>query len=89
MAPLPDRTPDLITLDLLVTVSEVGTLVRSAVVHHMSRPSVSASARLARLEQRVGAPLLVRTAQGTFLTPAGETVVAGQVPEPRNHGPFG
>ena len=87
MAPLPDRTPDLITLDLLVTVSEVGTLVRSAVVHHMSRRS--ASARLARLEQRVGAPLLVRTAQGTFLTPAGETVVAGQVPEPRNHGPFG
>jgi DNA-binding transcriptional LysR family regulator len=72
--PLPSWTPDLASLDLLLSVAELGSVGRAAAAHGVSQPS--ASARLARLERRVGVPLLVRTPRGSALTPAGEAVLA-------------
>lgn len=69
---LPPWTPDLATLDLLLSVAETGSVGRAAAAHAVSQPS--ASARLSRLERRLGVALLVRTRRGTTLTPAGETV---------------
>lgn len=70
--PLPTWTPDLATLDLLLSVAELGSVGRAAAAHGISQPS--ASARLAGLERRVGVALLVRTSRGSVLTPAGEAV---------------
>jgi DNA-binding transcriptional LysR family regulator len=70
--PLPAWTPDLATLDLLLSVAELGSVGRAATAHGISQPS--ASARLSRLERRVGVALLVRTSRGSELTPAGEAV---------------
>jgi DNA-binding transcriptional LysR family regulator len=70
--PLPTWTPELATLDLLLSVAELGSVGRAAAAHGISQPS--ASARLARLERRVGVALLVRTSRGSELTPAGEAV---------------
>lgn len=64
---------DLSTLDLLVSLAELGSVGRAAQAHRISQPS--ASARLARLERQFGVALLVRTHHGTTLTPAGEAVV--------------
>ncbi len=72
--PLPPWTPDLPTLDLLLSVAELGSIGRAAAVHRISQPS--ASARLARLERQLGVPVLARSARGSRLTPAGEAVVA-------------
>ena len=72
--PLPAWTPDLPALDLLLSVAELGSVGRAAEAHKISQPS--ASARLARLERRLGVSLLVRTSRGSSLTPAGEAVVA-------------
>jgi DNA-binding transcriptional LysR family regulator len=72
--PLPPETPELATLDLLLSVAEHGSVGRAAAAHRISQPS--ASARLARLERRLGVPLLVRSPHGSVLTPAGEAVVA-------------
>lgn len=72
--PLPSWTPDLPTLDLLLSVAALGSVGKAAAQHGISQPS--ASARLQRLERRLGVALLVRTARGTSLTPAGEAVVA-------------
>ncbi|HEV7146828.1 MAG TPA: LysR family transcriptional regulator [Pedococcus sp.] len=72
--PLPPWTPDLPALDLLLSVAELGSVGRAAQAHSISQPS--ASARLARLERRLGVSLLVRTSRGSSLTPAGEAVVA-------------
>jgi DNA-binding transcriptional LysR family regulator len=71
---LPTWTPDLATLDLLLSVAECGSVGQAAAVHGISQPS--ASSRLARLERQVGAALLVRHARGSRLTPAGEAVAA-------------
>ena len=71
---LPPWTPDLATLDLLLSVAETGSVGRAAAAHRISQPS--ASARLARLERQVGVTLLVRGRRGSSLTPAGEAVVA-------------
>jgi DNA-binding transcriptional LysR family regulator len=73
-AVLPPWTPDLPTLDLLVSVAELGSLGRAAAAHGISQPS--ASLRLSRLERRLGIALLVRTSRGSRLTPAGQAVVA-------------
>jgi DNA-binding transcriptional LysR family regulator len=70
---LPAETPDLPTLDLLLSVAELGSVGRAAEAHRISQPS--ASARLARLERRLGVAVLVRTTRGSTLTPAGEAVV--------------
>ena len=71
--PLPPWMADLATLDLLVSVAELGSVGRAAEAHLVSQPS--ASARLGRLERQFGVELLVRTHRGTTLTPAGEAVV--------------
>jgi DNA-binding transcriptional LysR family regulator len=71
--PLPTWMADLATLDLLVSVAELGSVGRAAEAHRMSQPS--ASVRLARLERQFGVELLVRTHRGTTLTPAGEAIV--------------
>lgn len=67
---LPPWTPDLGSLELLLAVAETGSIAQAAVAHGISQPS--ASARLARLERRVGVTLLVRTTSGTSLTPIGQ-----------------
>jgi DNA-binding transcriptional LysR family regulator len=71
--PLPARTPELGVLDLLVSVADTGSLGRAAALHRISQPA--ASQRIQRLERRLGLPLLVRTATGSRLTPAGEAVL--------------
>ncbi|WP_018177814.1 LysR family transcriptional regulator [Jongsikchunia kroppenstedtii] len=71
---LPPWTPDLASLDLLLSVAELGSVGRAAETHGISQPS--ASARLSHLERRLGVSLLVRTRRGSTLTPAGEAVVA-------------
>lgn len=71
---LPPWTPDLPTLDLLVSVAELGSVGKAASAHHISQPS--ASARLSRLERQLGIDVLVRSSRGSSLTPAGEAVLA-------------
>lgn len=71
---LPPWTPDLPALDLLLSVAELGSVGRAAAAHGISQPS--ASARLSRLERRLGVPVLVRGSRGSSLTPAGEAVLA-------------
>lgn len=71
--PLPPWMADLATLDLLVSVAELGSVGRAAQAHGISQPS--ASARLDRMERQFGVQLLVRTHHGTTLTPAGEAAV--------------
>ena len=72
--PLPPWVSDLPALDLLLSVAETGSVGRAAQIHGITQPS--ASARLAKLERRLGVPLLVRSRRGSLLTPAGEAVVA-------------
>ncbi len=72
---LPDPTPDLIALDLLVSVAELGSLGQTGLRHHLSQPAVSM--RMNGLERRLGLDLLRRDASGTRLTEAGQQVVAG------------
>lgn len=71
---LPPSTPDLIALDLLDSIAELGSLGQAAARHRMSQPAVSM--RMSQLERRLGVSLLVRTPSGTTLTPAGERVAA-------------
>jgi len=71
---LPPSTPDLIALDLLDSVAELGSLGRAASRHRMSQPAVSM--RMSQLERRLGLTLLQRGPVGARLTPAGERVVA-------------
>jgi len=70
---LPPSTPDLLALELLDSIAELGSLGRAAARHKMSQPAVSM--RMSQLERRLGASLLLRTPSGTRLTPAGERVV--------------
>src|SRR5579875_2763125 len=72
--PLPPETPELVDLDLLLSVAELGSVGRAATAHGISQPS--ASTRLARLERRLGVALLARSPRGSKLTPAGEAVAA-------------
>ncbi len=70
---LPPSTPDLLALELLDSIAELGSLGRAAARHKMSQPAVSM--RMSQLERRLGVSLLLRTPSGTRLTPAGERVV--------------
>lgn len=70
---LPAWTPDLESLELLVSVAELGSLGKAAAAHGITQPS--ASVRLSRLERRLGLSLLLRTPRGTRLTPTGEAVM--------------
>lgn len=71
---LPSSTPDLIALDLLDSIAELGSLGRAAARHGMSQPAVSQ--RMTQLERSLGITLLRRSPAGTTLTPAGERVAA-------------
>jgi DNA-binding transcriptional LysR family regulator len=72
--PLPPWIPDLGSLDLLLSVAELGSVGKAAHEHGMSQPA--ASNRLNRLERRTGLALLTRTTTGTTLTPVGEAFAA-------------
>lgn len=67
--PLSQPHPDLAALDLLVSVSELGSIGAAARAHHVTQPA--ASMRLRSLEQALGVRLLERPKSGARLTPAG------------------
>ncbi len=71
---LPPSTPDLLALDLLDSIAELGSLGQAAARHQLSQPAVSM--RMSQLERRLGLTLLVRTPAGTRLTPAGQRIAA-------------
>jgi DNA-binding transcriptional LysR family regulator len=71
---LPSSTPDLVALDLLESIAELGSLGKAASRHGMSQPAVSM--RMSHLERTLGVRLLRRSPAGTELTPAGERVAA-------------
>jgi DNA-binding transcriptional LysR family regulator len=66
--------PDLIDLELLDSIAQLGSLGRAASRHGMSQPAVSQ--RMTQLERALGITLLRRSRTGTTLTPAGEEVAA-------------
>jgi DNA-binding transcriptional LysR family regulator len=72
--PLPATFPDLASLDLFVSVVELGSVSRAAEAHGITQPS--ASSRLKHLERQVGLRLLDRGPAGSTPTDAG-VVVAG------------
>ncbi|HET9092275.1 MAG TPA: LysR family transcriptional regulator, partial [Acidimicrobiales bacterium] len=76
--PLPDPVPELASLDLLVSVSELGSISAAAGAHGITQPA--ASMRLRKLEQVLGIQLLERAATGSRLTPAGEATVEWAAP---------
>jgi molybdate transport repressor ModE-like protein len=65
----PAALPDLYTLELLVAVTETGSLGSAARRFGISQPS--ASARMRTLERRLGVRLLERSTTGSVPTPAG------------------
>jgi DNA-binding transcriptional LysR family regulator len=67
--PLPVTFPDLVSLDLFVSVVELGSVSRAAIAHGMTQPS--ASARIAGLERHLGVTLLHRAPGGSFPTTDG------------------
>lgn len=67
--PLPDPHPDLASLDLLVSVGELGSISAAAAAHGVTQPA--ASMRLRALERLLEIPLLERSTRGARLTPAG------------------
>lgn len=67
--PLPEPYPDLSSLDLLVSVGELGSISAAAAAHGITQPA--ASMRLRSLEHLLRIPLLYRTTRGARLTPAG------------------
>jgi DNA-binding transcriptional LysR family regulator len=71
--PLPEPYPDLASLDLLVSVGELGSISAAATVHNVSQPA--ASMRLRALERLLQITLLERATTGARLTPAGMATV--------------
>jgi DNA-binding transcriptional LysR family regulator len=69
----PPRLPDLVSLNLLVTVAETGSLRRAGERLGISQPA--ASVRIRELERHLSLTLLERSASGSRLTAAGATVV--------------
>lgn len=67
--PLPEPYPDLPSLDLLVSVGELGSISAAAAAHGVTQPA--ASMRLRALERLLQVPLLERSTKGARLTPAG------------------
>ncbi len=67
--PLPEPCPDLASLDLLVSVGELGSIRAAAAAHGVTQPA--ASMRLRALERLLQISLLERAATGARLTPAG------------------
>jgi DNA-binding transcriptional LysR family regulator len=71
--PLPEPYPDLGSLDLLVSVGELGSISAAAAAHRVTQPA--ASMRLRALERLLQVPLLERARTGARLTPAGVATV--------------
>jgi molybdate transport repressor ModE-like protein len=71
--PLPQPVPNLISLDLLVSVSELGSINAAAEAHGVSQPA--ASTRIRSLERVLGLRLLERNRTGSQLTAAGTATV--------------
>jgi DNA-binding transcriptional LysR family regulator len=71
--PLSHPYPDLGALDLLVSVSELGSISAAARAHHVTQPA--ASMRLRWLEDTLQVPLLERSTTGARLTPSGVATV--------------
>jgi molybdate transport repressor ModE-like protein len=71
--PLSARTPDLASLDLLLTVARSGSLGAAAREHRISQQA--ASERIRRLEGLLGVQVVRRSRQGSSLTAAGVLVV--------------
>lgn len=67
--PLPEPYPDLASLDLLVSVGELGSISAAAHAHGVTQPA--GSMRLRALERLLQVPLLDRSTRGARLTPAG------------------
>jgi DNA-binding transcriptional LysR family regulator len=70
---LPQPVPDLVSLDLLQSVAELGSIRRAALAHGVSQPA--ASMRLRSLEAALGLQLLDRSSGRAHLTSAGVAVV--------------
>ncbi len=68
------NTPDVSSLDLLLSVNELGSLGQAAHRHCISQPAVSA--KMNQLERQLALILLSRDKKGTKLTPAGQQVVS-------------
>jgi DNA-binding transcriptional LysR family regulator len=66
-------TPDLVSLQVLLSVAELGSVGGAARRHGMSQPA--ASLRIRALERRLGFAVLDRSPTGSTLTPAGSSVV--------------
>ncbi|TAN29655.1 MAG: LysR family transcriptional regulator [Actinomycetota bacterium] len=71
--PIQLPVPDLVSLDLLRSVGEFGSIRQAAMVHDVSQPA--ASMRLRSLEKVLGLTLLDRSRGRARLTPAGIAVV--------------
>ncbi|HVC26137.1 MAG TPA: LysR family transcriptional regulator [Acidimicrobiales bacterium] len=71
--PLPQPVPDLVSLDLLQSVAELGSIRQAAAAHGVSQPA--ASMRLRSLEAALGLELLDRSGGRARLTAAGAAVV--------------
>ena len=72
--PLPPTFPDLIALDVFLSVVQLGSVSKAASAHGISQPS--ATARVKNLERRLGLRLLERSPTGSVPTTEG-SVVAG------------
>ena len=70
---MPEPYPDLPSLDLLVSVGELGSISAAAAAHGITQPA--ASMRLRSLERVLEVALLERSTRGARLTPAGTATV--------------
>ncbi len=66
------HVPDLVALEVFVAVGEEGSISRAARRLGMSQQAVSA--RMRSMEKLIGSELLIRTARGSTLSPAGRVV---------------
>jgi len=65
--------PDLISLALFVRITELKSITKAASASHMAL--AAASRRITQLEEQYGVQLLLRTAKGVELTPAGSAML--------------
>jgi DNA-binding transcriptional LysR family regulator len=65
--------PDLVSLALFVRIAEMRSITRAAAANHIAL--AAASRRIAQLEDQYDVQLLVRSARGVDLTPAGQALL--------------